>query len=138
VIQSNNLRDPLKLIGSAEWAAIGEKTAQAVRPLVLFNDNQYPLSTLHIYPRPSGTPTLDLWMWEELVGYVNLTDTFDLPPGYLEAVYYNLAVHIATNFGKQISEGLKGDAQATKAKIAAMNISNFAATEAPPQQQAQQ
>jgi hypothetical protein len=138
VIQSNGLRDTLKLIGSAEWAAIGEKGTVAVRPLVLFNDNQYPLASLNIYPKPSGTPMLDLWMWEELAPYVALTDTFDLPPGYFQAVYYNLAIHLAVMFGKPISEGLKGEAVGTKAKIAAMNLSNFAASEAPPPQQAQQ
>lgn len=136
VTQSNGVGGPLKIIDVEEWNEITEKSLTGIQPKVLYCDYNYPLATLYVHPRSSTTPTLDLWMWEELTGFANLTDTFDLPPGYLEAVWYNLAVHLAVMFGKAVSDDLRSLAQARKSAIGGLNVANGLAqpTTIPPQQ----
>jgi|ERR1043165_3932701 hypothetical protein len=46
------LRRPLALIGSAEYAAIPEKTMASFEPLKLWNQNRYPLTYLSLWPIP--------------------------------------------------------------------------------------
>lgn len=60
-------RHPLRLITSVEYAALVDKAASAVVPEVLFNDNDYPLAKLYLWPVQSGTPTLDLWLWAPIL-----------------------------------------------------------------------
>jgi hypothetical protein len=133
VIQPSGTSDKLDIISSKDWAAIDEKSLTGVRPKVIYDDYNYPLSTLYVWPKPSGTPTLDLWMWVQLSTFPLLTTPFDMPPGYLEAVTYNLALHFCIMFGKPLSPDLRAQAQAQKAKIAGLNLSNQAAMESPPQ-----
>jgi hypothetical protein len=66
------VRSPLKLFTSKEWAAIPDKAASGLVPVGLYNDNDYPFSTLRPWPIPSGTPTLDLYMWGEFTSFTNI------------------------------------------------------------------
>jgi hypothetical protein len=65
------VRTPLEIINSTKWAAINDKAATALVPSLLYNDNNYPLATLNLWPRPSGTPTLDLFFWGEFTSVTN-------------------------------------------------------------------
>jgi len=47
------LRKMLKLVSSKEFALIMEKGSSALQPLVLYNNNEYPLTTLCIWPAPA-------------------------------------------------------------------------------------
>ena len=66
------LRHDLKLIGSMEWDAIREKQVAALLPLLLYNDQQYPATVLHLWPMPgnfsgsNGTAGGDL-IWRTLL-----------------------------------------------------------------------
>ncbi len=204
IVQSNGLRSPLELINSERWAGIPEKAVSAVQPLQLYNDNAYPLANLRLWPKPSGTPSLDLAMWQELktfssyaytdlvidgalntkvssaarpltaadVGkYLNVTggtgfteqrvkilsvlagvatcdkalgtvgstggsadldEDFDFPPGYFKAIRYNLAVDLAPEFRRDVQPAVADIARQSKGELIALNVSNRAATEAPP------
>lgn len=46
------LRHDLKLIGSIDWDLIREKNVAALLPLLLYNDNQYPATVIHLWPKP--------------------------------------------------------------------------------------
>lgn len=139
VAQSNGIAIPLEIIDIQKWNALIEPGIAGVQPRQLYCDYAYPLATIYLSPKPSGTPTLNLWVWQQFSGFANLTDTFDFPPGYLEAVWTNLAIHLAVMFGKQISPGLAQDAQASKGAIASLNVSdqtgNPSALPQPQQQQ---
>ncbi len=127
VIQSNGLSDELDLIGTDEWAAIEEKSLSGLRPLKLYNDNDYPLAKLNLWPKPSGTPTLDLYVWEE-IGTLALDDDLDFPPGYEKAIRYNLALDLAPEYGREVSASVAAQAAQLKAELAGLNVSNLAAT----------
>lgn len=133
ITQANGLRMPMQMITSLEWANIPEKTAKAKQPVKLYNDNDYPLTTLHIWPVPSGTPTMDLNVWEELTEPMLLTDNLDLPPGYHRAIRYNLALSLAAEWGKQVTPEVAAIAQSAKQALFNLNASNETATEDAPQ-----
>lgn len=44
---------PLDLVNSSEFAGITEKGMQALRPLKLYNDNDFPLLNLSLWPIPT-------------------------------------------------------------------------------------
>jgi len=46
------LRKALKLVSSKEFAQVMEKGSQALQPLVLYNNNEYPLVRLCLWPVP--------------------------------------------------------------------------------------
>jgi len=47
------LRKKLQLVSSKEYALVMEKGSSALQPLVLYNDNDYPLVTLCLWPVPA-------------------------------------------------------------------------------------
>jgi hypothetical protein len=65
------VRTELQIINSLKWAQLHDKAATALVPELLYNDNNYPLATLNLWPKPSGTPTLDLYMWGEFSSVTN-------------------------------------------------------------------
>jgi hypothetical protein len=46
------LRKNLKLVSSKEFAILMEKSMQALQPIVLYNDNDYPLIKMCLWPVP--------------------------------------------------------------------------------------
>ena len=46
------LRKPLEMIDSVRWAEIREKPMTAFEPLEVYNDNEYPLTYLSLWPIP--------------------------------------------------------------------------------------
>ncbi len=46
------LRKALKLVSSKEFAQVMEKSMEALQPLVLYNDNDYPLIKMCLWPVP--------------------------------------------------------------------------------------
>jgi hypothetical protein len=139
VLQSNGLETDLTILLTAEqWNAIPEKNVSAVQPLSLYDDYAYPLSTLHLWPKPSGTPTLVLVSWQQLTGFTALTDTFDLPLGYQQAIEYNLAVLLAPEYGRPVDAVVASIAGSSRQAITQMNVAQGlpAIPQQPPLQQA--
>jgi hypothetical protein len=124
IIQSNGLATGLELLTPEQWGEIVEEAISAVVPLKLYDDYAYPLSLLHIWPKPSGTPTLELFSWQQLTGFAALTDTFDLPPGYQQAIEYNLAILLAPEYGRQVDAAIASVAGSSRTAIAQLNVGN--------------
>jgi hypothetical protein len=135
IIQSNGVSTPLELIDSKRYASILHKAATDVVPLLLYNDNEFPLANLYLHPWSSGTPTLDLWMWQQLNDNFGLTDTLAFPPGYYQALRYNLAVDLLAMFPRPEDSGTQvviKRAQELKDELRGLQASNRIAAEDPP------
>jgi hypothetical protein len=97
---------------------------------MLYYDAAYPDATIRLYPIPTGG-TLELWVWEEFSVITDFVATaINLPPGYLNAIIYNLAVEIAPKFGGRLSPGIQDVANSTRQTLGATNISEM--TRIPP------
>lgn len=124
VIHSNGVRTPLQIATTEEWNAILSPNAADTVPLVLYCDYQYPLANISLNPKPTGTPTLNLFLWQDLTGPLGLTDTVAWAPGYESAFRFNLAIDLAMQWGRPISDDLRARAIETKQEIGRLNESN--------------
>lgn len=79
----------------AQYNSILAKTINSDVPNVLFYDPTYPEGTIVLYPTPNVTCTLNLWSWKPLGIFLNATDQVLLPPGYEDALVFNLAANLA-------------------------------------------
>jgi hypothetical protein len=114
------VRRPMHLLTDAQWA---NKRFQAVStiPLELYNDGGNPLSTLYFYPIPDVAYQIELYTWQALSGWVDPGDSLIVPPGYEEMIISNLAVRLALQFGKPVSQELAMLASQAKASIQSLN-----------------
>lgn len=102
IVLPNTITEPMRILTSKEWAEIKEKALTGVLPDKLYFEPSYPNGTLHVHPRPSGTPTLELYYWTVLSTFANLSATFTFPPGYYHAIMWNLCVEISPGYNKPL------------------------------------
>lgn len=115
-------RIALTLIDDDQWAAIKQQQVQSNIPQVLYNDGSWPNSNLYLWGQPAAGLSIELYTWQLLTSIANLTDDVSLPPGYEEAILYNLAVRLAPMFdAMQKAQAIIPLAQAAKARIQTMN-----------------
>lgn len=90
-------RRSVNLLTPEDWAA---KRVQNVNgpPLDVYDDYASPVSTLYWWPIPDKTYTVELFTWNQIPAATALTNQIHLPPGYEEAITYNLARRFATQF----------------------------------------
>jgi hypothetical protein len=117
---------------TATWASIPEKTVTGKLPIRLYCDYAYPLATLRVWPIPSESCSLDLYVWQGLTVPMELAHTFDLPPAYARAILFNLTVSIAPEYGLDPGPVILGISQQSKQEVMALNASTFAGTLEPP------
>lgn len=113
---------PMQIITLDEWAAIQLKSTESAYPTKLYVEDTYPLAILNLWPVPSVANKLVLYSWKPLAAFSSVNDTVDLPPGYARALRYNLAIELAPEYGKIISQETAAIANGSKANIKIMNI----------------
>jgi hypothetical protein len=120
-ISDGTAETPVRLLSLAEWQSIGTKDVDGL-PDSLFDDGGYPLRTLRLYPRPgSSSYSLVLWSLKPLTSISTLDTSISLPPGYEDALVYNLALRLAPEYGKQASVELVQAAIDSKADLKRAN-----------------
>lgn len=119
--ESNDIEHPVSILALSEWASIHNKDTQAPYPRSLYADGGYPLETVTLYPVPSAAHKLVLYSEKPLSSITTLDTTVSLPPGYEDALVYNLAVRLAPEYGKQVAEIVVMIANETKANIKRAN-----------------
>lgn len=102
LLASGGRQYPLELLNHRQWMEILQSTATGAYPRKLYNDSAFPISKLYLWPVPSGTPQLILDTWQQLISLPALTTTVTLPPAFLEAVRYNLALRLAPGLGAPV------------------------------------
>jgi len=89
------LEIPLLLYNDQEWEAVGIKTLSTPMPTAGWYQPTVPNGTLWMYGVPQTAWSIRLYTEMVLQEVKSLTDTLVLPPGYNEAVVYNLALRLA-------------------------------------------
>lgn len=91
---------PLEVYRDArKWAAVRSKSTAASIPEVLYPEMGLALVTLNLYPVPDTAHDLVLYAWNVLTSFGSLDDELSFPPGYVDALSYNLAVRLAPEWG---------------------------------------
>lgn len=112
---------PIKIIPQKEWAEIVVPSITSTIPQYLFVNDTYPYSTLYFWPIPQVVNNLVLWSWKPLTNFASLDTVISLPPGYAKALLYNLAVDLASDYGRTVDQTILGEALGSKADIKRMN-----------------
>ena len=100
----NGAEVPLTLITQDEWMNIRLKSTSGTLPTKAYIQSDYPLKKIFCWPVPSTSKQVAIYSRKQLTNYTSLSTQLSLPPGYLRALRYNLAVELAPDYGKQVSE----------------------------------
>lgn len=116
---------PLNILKSREdYNRISLKTLNAF-PQYVFYDSGFPVGQIYVWPLINNTYELHLTVMEQLQTFNTPADPVNLPPEYLAALMYNLALRLYPMYGLQVDPEVKAQA------IAAMNIIEAANAQIP-------
>jgi len=122
---------PCKIVSAEKFSTIIDRTVTGQFVDFLCCDYDFPLSNLYVWPAP-GAGTLELWSYKPLSSFVYLTDAVSFPPGYLEALKYNLAVAIFPEFpGARLDPTIPLKADRSKQRLGALNAVTIGMPAAP-------
>lgn len=106
------------------YASIVSKYTESSIPTLIYDDGNYPLKNIYVWPVPSdGSFSLVLWTWGAIAEFTSLAQTVVLPPGYSVAIESNLAILIAPKWGAKVSAELAATAIGSKAQLKRINYS---------------
>ncbi len=98
---------PLSILTPLDWGSIAVKNITSSTPQKLYYEPTYdltagnpptagnPWGTVWLWPVPQVANQIALYLWEPLQNYDTENDPVTVPPGYLEALQYNLATKLA-------------------------------------------
>lgn len=108
---------PLTEIDDTEYSNIGFKGIESNIPQFFNYDNAYPTGTIRIFPKLTGNAELHIISEKPLSEVANLNSTLDLAPGVKRALKYNLAIDIAPEYNRPISDDIRRIAKNSKRKL---------------------
>lgn len=94
---------PIKFITESEWTPIADKTVTG-RPERVWYNPTFPDGTLYFEYYPDTNYTLNVHSLKALTAFTSLTQTVELPPGYERMIKYNLALELAPEYGRPVSQ----------------------------------
>ncbi len=116
------LRLDIDILNAQQWQRIGLQLTPSTLTRQLFYNPTLTLGTCNFWPVPTEADQVELSSQQMLGGgFANSTDSFVAPPGYLDAVRYNLAVRLAMEWNQPLKPGVEALASEALAKIQRLN-----------------
>jgi hypothetical protein len=116
------LRLDLELVKADRWQQIKLQLTASTLPTTLWYNPTLTLGTINIWPVPTTANQVELLSTQQLAGGFTLgTTIFTAPPGYLDAVRYQLAIRLAMEWDKPLKPGVVALATEALAKIQRLN-----------------
>ena len=92
---------PLYIMNTDEWARVAIKQLPtSTIPTAIYVDYGPSFVTISTYPSVTAGGAIALYSWQPLPQFANLADTLTLPPGFQEALRYNIAGRLAIDYGQ--------------------------------------
>lgn len=115
--------EPLTKLTHAMWMALPDKDQTASEPVAFYYEPDGPDGTIYLYPVPdNATNDLAIYVRTPLAQFENRDQAVTLPPGYAKALRFNLAVDLATEFGKPLDPQIKETAKDTLGDLKRQNV----------------
>lgn len=111
----------IEIISRDQYTALGYKGIAGPWPKKLYYDPTFPLGNLYFYPNPSNAGVLHLWTDTIITDFATITQPINLPQGYARALKKNLALELATEYGKSASALLVKQAKDSLEMIKSVN-----------------
>jgi hypothetical protein len=105
-----------------EWQEVTLKLIKTTFPEAVYDDDGFPLRSLSFWPIPQEADTFRMYSWQPMTAAASLTTVLTNPPGYAEAIEYNLAVRLASEFGGSVTPLIAASAVQSLANIKAANV----------------
>ena len=128
VDESTYFRDPqtnvsygIKMINQSQYNGIAVKTVTSTYPQVMFVNMTFPDIEMYIYPKPTRSLEFHFISVQPLTEPTALNTVIALPPGYLRALRYNLAMELAPEFGVEPSPQVQRIAMTSKRDLKRIN-----------------
>lgn len=128
VDDSTYFRDPqtnvsygIKMINQSQYNGIAVKTVTSTYPQVMFVNMTFPDIEIYIYPKPTRSLEFHFISVQPLTEPTALNTVIALPPGYLRALRYNLAMELAPEFGVEPSPQVQRIAMTSKRNLKRIN-----------------
>jgi len=113
---------PMQVIGYDDYNDIRLKTLQTNFPSYCYYEPAFPLGNLYVYPVCAvSNESITLTSWKPLAMIADPTATVSLPPGYWEALVFNLAIRIAEEYQFDIRPTTVALAESALKKIKRLN-----------------
>ena len=104
------------------WALLKAKGQTNNIPTLYYYNSTYPLGTLTLWPIPQSTSLVGLVYAPEAVAeFTDPTTTIILPPGYRRMIVKNLAVELASSYGKEAGPSVQQAADESMAVVMRAN-----------------
>jgi len=113
---------PMEVLTAEQFSKITAKQTQGTTPSCVYAEGTTPLETLNLYPVPSVAKNIVIYSAKPINQFTSINNSIDLPPGYLKALRYNLAVELAPEYGKESSPSIINGAIESKENIKRQNI----------------
>lgn len=111
----------MQSLTDAQYASIAVKNTTSTFPFAFYDDGNYPIRTVTLFPIGAAGTEIVLWLRQPLLNFTGLDDPVTLPPGYERALRFNLAVEVAAEFGKSIPADVSRIAIESKREIERLN-----------------
>jgi hypothetical protein len=98
------------------WQGLAVPGLTSPTPTDVYYDAAWPNGALNFWPVPSVAAAITLWT-RKVLGQLELTDTFTLPPGYRSAIIKTLGEVIAVPFEVPVPAQLAKDAATARARV---------------------
>ena len=123
---------PLEIVDAPGWEAITEKGQLAIIIKKLYCDYLFPVASVFLWPTPRTAGNLELWQYSYFPMFTDVNQTISIVDGYEQAIRYNFAVALLPEYPRsQVDPSLIPQAQAYKAAIEQLNVSNLMKTQQP-------
>jgi hypothetical protein len=94
---------PLRVLTAAEYSAISSKSETGI-PSALYYLPSMATGMVYLWPVPDATYSIGVRTRAALSAALALETVLSLPPGYEQALIYNLAVEVSPEYGKDPDE----------------------------------
>ena len=116
---------PIAVLTPDEYARWPQKTFQTTYARGVYYDHNWSAGLGRLYPLPIpniGTTQLVIYTPVAIAEFADRTTDYTFPPGYEEALEYNLAVRLATPFGRDIPDFVAQMASSSLAIVKRANL----------------
>jgi hypothetical protein len=122
ILAGDTTESPLSILTRAQYAATRDKTTVST-PASIYIDGEVPNRNISLIALPTNADTLVIYSWKSLrmVTASSVNETISFPPGYPEAIKFNLALKLAGENGVEPSVYVLETANSSLASIRRMN-----------------
>lgn len=90
-------------------------------PVLAYDDGAFPLRNITFWPSITENIRFRVYSWQPLGQFASLRTSVSYPPGYMEAIIFNLAVRLAPDFQTSVTPETSALAMSTLARIKTSN-----------------